>query len=370
MSKESRRAARLARESRRAAGAGRPTADGGATAGGGGGTGSGGTSSAPAGQRRPGGSTASARAGRRERVRYSRQPSLFERYRTAIVRSSASRSWRSRWASSSSAPRRRPTPARTSSTRRPRRRSRPSSSTRLGFVQEDMGRLHQVAQPQRYLYCPPASGNHYNAQGLGPDRAPCLRPGRQGRTAELDPQPRARRPGGPLQRTTRPAPRRRASRRSRTFFDTFPASPLCKIPPRHAVAGHRPVRRHAPSVCGPRLGSRPLHGHVGSRRSSCASTTPRTERLDKDGKLIAPPEDVSGCGARLARRLRHRAGRPRRRRRPPPLPLRRRLPAARPRPRRADRRGPGLTASRPACRRTPSPIGSGRGRPARSSVSG
>ena len=44
----------------------------------------------------------------------------------------------------------------------------PGSSTRLGFFQEELGHSHDVTVPQNYLLCPPASGNHYNVQGLGP----------------------------------------------------------------------------------------------------------------------------------------------------------------------------------------------------------
>jgi hypothetical protein len=44
----------------------------------------------------------------------------------------------------------------------------PGSSTRLGFFQEELGHSHDVTVPQKYLLCPPASGNHYNVQGLGP----------------------------------------------------------------------------------------------------------------------------------------------------------------------------------------------------------
>jgi hypothetical protein len=45
----------------------------------------------------------------------------------------------------------------------------PGSSTRLGFFEENMGNSHDVTPPQRYLFCPPASGNHYNQPGtLGP----------------------------------------------------------------------------------------------------------------------------------------------------------------------------------------------------------
>lgn len=47
----------------------------------------------------------------------------------------------------------------------------PSGSGRLGLVQPDMGRDHNVAAPQPYTYCPPASGDHFNLRGQGPIEA-------------------------------------------------------------------------------------------------------------------------------------------------------------------------------------------------------
>ncbi len=45
----------------------------------------------------------------------------------------------------------------------------PSGSPRLGQQEKDMGNSHvAVGTVQRYTYCPPASGNHFNATGRGP----------------------------------------------------------------------------------------------------------------------------------------------------------------------------------------------------------
>jgi hypothetical protein len=52
--------------------------------------------------------------------------------------------------------------------------SQPSADERLGYVQPDMGRGHTVSLTEKvtYLYCPPASGKHYNAAGVaGPIKA-------------------------------------------------------------------------------------------------------------------------------------------------------------------------------------------------------
>jgi len=45
----------------------------------------------------------------------------------------------------------------------------PGQSQRIGYAQEDMGRIHvAVGSVVKYLYCPPASGNHYFSPPLGP----------------------------------------------------------------------------------------------------------------------------------------------------------------------------------------------------------
>lgn len=43
------------------------------------------------------------------------------------------------------------------------------ATPQLGYLQPDMGRLHNATDNQRYTNCPPASGSHYNNPGvLGP----------------------------------------------------------------------------------------------------------------------------------------------------------------------------------------------------------
>jgi hypothetical protein len=45
----------------------------------------------------------------------------------------------------------------------------PSATPRLGYPQEDMGKEHvPPGTVVRYIYCPPASGKHYDNQGQGP----------------------------------------------------------------------------------------------------------------------------------------------------------------------------------------------------------
>ena len=165
MSKESRRAARLARESRRAGAAGRTTTPGAATGGAVDESAGGSTST-----RRPStGPSGTPRAGRREKPRTYHEPTFFEKYRTWIISIAAvaiaavAVGWvflGSTAASYTCGNTFNPSPTPTVS---------PDSSTRLGFVQDDMGRNHQAGPPFNYLYCPPASGPHYNQPGtLGP----------------------------------------------------------------------------------------------------------------------------------------------------------------------------------------------------------
>jgi uncharacterized protein DUF3105 len=45
----------------------------------------------------------------------------------------------------------------------------PGATPRYGYAQDDMGRDHvATGTVVRYIYCPPASGKHYNANGVGP----------------------------------------------------------------------------------------------------------------------------------------------------------------------------------------------------------
>jgi hypothetical protein len=212
VSKESRRAARLARESRRVGtSTGAPDVAG------------------PATRRAPAPPPAGTRAGRRERVRPGPRPSFFERYRSTIITiaavavvavavgfvflgsTAASYACDSQFNPS-------PTPA-----------VAPGSSARLGFVQEDMGRSHAVTSPEHYLFCPPASGSHLNQTGLGPIKPQVYKPddkvGPPNWVHNLE-------HGGlvVLYRSDSPGATSAGQQAFRTYFDSFPASPICKVP--------------------------------------------------------------------------------------------------------------------------------------------
>ena len=302
MSKESRRAARLARESRRAAGAGasRPTTPGGASGQGasGGGSADGGPSSLTGGSRRPGASTAPARAGRRERVRPHRQASFLERYRTLIVTVvgvavvAIAVGWVFLGATAPAYACTNifdPSPTPTVS---------PGSSTRLGFVEEDMGRSHIVSVPQQYLYCPPASGTHYNQTGLGPIQPrvypPDSKMGPQNWVHNLE--------HGAivvLYRHDSPGATTAGQQAFKTFYDTFPASPICKIPPRTLSPVIAPFDQ-MPHMYAALVWDRVLYFDTWDPDLVLRFYNTEAERLDANGALVAPIEDVSQCAQRIA----------------------------------------------------------------------
>ncbi len=282
MSKESRRAARLARESRRGGGP-RPAGDdigGGATGGA--------TPASASGTRRPAG-TAGVRAGRRERVRTYRQPSFFERYRNAIVGVAAiaiaaiAVGWvfvGSTSASYTCGNIFDPSPTPTVS---------PGSSTRLGFVQEQMGNSHQVNPPQKYLYCPPATGNHYNNPGvLGPIVPRVYKPddkvGPPNWIHNME-------HGGMvvLYRNDSPGATSAGQQAFATFAKNLPPSPVCKLP----TGQLSPVIARFDDMPHPYAAlvwGRVLYLDTWDPDLVTRFYLEESERLDANGELVAPPE--------------------------------------------------------------------------------
>jgi hypothetical protein len=107
----------------------------------------------------------------------------------------------------------------------------PDASPAPGYVQDDMGRLHVVpGEVVKYTYCPPASGNHYFAAGLGP--IPARFYGVNDKTLpegwihNLE-------HGGLvlLYRGNSEGATTEGQRELRAFFDAFPNSPVCNITP-------------------------------------------------------------------------------------------------------------------------------------------
>lgn len=100
-----------------------------------------------------------------------------------------------------------------------------------GYVQDDMGRLHVPSgEVVKYTYCPPASGNHYQAVSLGP--IPARFYGVNDKTL----------PEGwihnlehgalvLLYRGDSDGATTEGQKALRAFFDDFPNSPVCNITP-------------------------------------------------------------------------------------------------------------------------------------------
>jgi hypothetical protein len=104
------------------------------------------------------------------------------------------------------------------------------ATARIGYLQDDMGNIHAVDKPQRYTFCPPASGNHYNQPGtLGPITPRVYRP-----TDSIGPPNWIHNleHGGlvVLYRGDSEGATEAGLQTFRNFFDAFPASSICQIP--------------------------------------------------------------------------------------------------------------------------------------------
>ncbi len=290
MSKESRHAARLARESRRLGASDRQPGSGStdpAATDAAGPTPTGAATTTIRGGRPATG--VGARAGRRERARPGPQPTFFERYRSAIVAvaavaivtiavgyvfigaTSAAYTCGSQFAPAATPP------------------VDPSSTTQLGFFEDDMGNSHSVTPPQRYLYCPPASGTHYNLPGtLGPIPPRVYKPedkmGPSNWIHNLE-------HGGMvvLYRNDSSGATATGQQAFKDYAATFPASPICKIP----AGALSPVIARFDDM------PHPFAALVWDRVFYLDTWDPalvtrfylaEAERVDSTGALITPPE--------------------------------------------------------------------------------
>ena len=287
MSKESRHAARLARESRRLGPARQPGAGTGpADAPDGAAAPTAGPTTRPTGRPISG---VGARAGRRAQTRLAPAPTFLERYRSLLVTvaavaivavavgfvfigtTSATYTCGSQFNPS-------PTPP-----------LAPGSSAQLGFFEEDMGAAHITAGPVNYLFCPPASGSHFNQPGVAGPIIPRL----------YKPDDKV----GPsnwihnlehgamvvLYRNDSPGSTAAGQQAFKDFISTFPASPICKVP-----AGNiSPVIARFDDM------PHPFAALVWDRVFYLDTWDPalvnqfyltESERLDSQGAMIAPPE--------------------------------------------------------------------------------
>jgi hypothetical protein len=113
----------------------------------------------------------------------------------------------------------------------------PGQSPRLGYVQRDMGAVHNPGNPARYALCPPASGPHLEGSGgpiqprvYGPDDVALP----QGWLHNLE--------HGGIVILYRGAEGSEAVAEAgqedlRTLFANFPASPVCGFPASQRAAG-------------------------------------------------------------------------------------------------------------------------------------
>src|SRR5204862_4272976 len=106
----------------------------------------------------------------------------------------------------------------------------PGSSTRLGFNEDYMGNLHITSTPVKYLFCPPASGGHFNNPGVtGPIRPGLYKPddkvGPPNWVHNLEHGAMV-----VLYRNDSPGASSTGQQAFRDYFNSFPASPICKLP--------------------------------------------------------------------------------------------------------------------------------------------
>ena len=284
MSKESRHAARLARESRLRGAAKKAEAGTGPAVGAEG--------AAPPAAPRPAGRPTSgvgARAGRRAQPRLGPKPSVLERYRSLIVTvaavaivaiavgyvfigtTSASYTCSSQFNPS-------PTPPLT-----------PGSSTQLGFFEEDMGAAHIVAGPVNYLFCPPASGSHINQPGVaGPIIPRLYKPDdKVGPTNWIHNLEH----GGlvVLYRNDSTGATSAGQQAFRDYIGQFPASPICKVPAGSLspVIARFDDMPHAFAVL---VWDRVFYLDTWDPALANQFYLTESERLDSQGAMIAPPE--------------------------------------------------------------------------------
>jgi hypothetical protein len=165
----------------------------------------------------------------------------------------------------------------------------PGTSFRLGFAQDNMGASHVVSRPQRYTFCPPASGNHYNQPGvLGP-----IIPRVYGPNDSVGPPNWIHNleHGGMviLYRGDSEGATDAGQQQFKSFFDSFPNSPICQLP-----AGRlSPVIARFDSMEWPYAAlvwNRVLPLPEWDPQLALQFYATESERLDVNGAFVAPPE--------------------------------------------------------------------------------
>jgi hypothetical protein len=170
----------------------------------------------------------------------------------------------------------------------------PDSTARLGFAQDSMANSHEVSKPQRYIFCPPASGNHYSGAGIGPIVPRVFGPddavGPPNWIHNLE-------HGGLviLYRGDSEGATPAGQQRFQEFFDAFPPGPICDTPPGRLS----PVIARFDSMAWPYaalLWTRVLPLPEWDPNLALQFFETEAVRLDAEGQYIAPPEpEAAGC---------------------------------------------------------------------------
>jgi hypothetical protein len=164
----------------------------------------------------------------------------------------------------------------------------PGATARLGYIQDGMGAAHNVTRPQRYTFCPPATGTHHNLTGIGP-----VDPRVYGPDDSIGPTNWIHNleHGGLviLYRGDSEGATEAGLDRFRSFFDALPPSPICELPTgalSPVIARFDAMKwPYAALVWGRAL---PLPEWDANLVLEFYAT--ESERLDPDGAWVAPPE--------------------------------------------------------------------------------
>jgi hypothetical protein len=240
------------------------------------------------------GPSGSPRAGRRERTRHYEQKPFLERYRGLLIgavvvavavaagtflfagATQAAYSCSLEWEASPT-----PSPA-------------PGATNRLGYLQDNMGNSHSVSRPQKYLYCPPATGTHLNVVGQAPITPRVYAPddtvGPMNWLHNLE-------HGGLviLYRGDGAGATAAGQAAFQAFFDAFPAGPICETPP-HQVS---PVIARFDQMKTPfaaLVWGRILPMETWDPALALEYYATESVRIDANGEYVAPPEPAAaGC---------------------------------------------------------------------------
>jgi hypothetical protein len=170
------------------------------------------------------------------------------------------------------------------------------ASPRLGYRQDNMGNSHTVSRPQNYLYCPPASGSHFNAVNQGP-----IKPRLFGPTDTIAPMNWIHNleHGGlvVLYRGDSEGVTPGGQDAFKTFFDSFPPGPICDTPP----GTLSPVIARFDQMKWPYavlVWQRVLPMETWDPALALQFYATEAVRKDADGQYVAPPEPgLAGCPA-------------------------------------------------------------------------